>query len=73
MPLRVLSPRALFMQIADNLRPSGLFVMINQGIEEAGIAFEFCRRAGLLFESFCEVRGMVRPRRITPVVSWWRR
>ena len=52
MPLRVLSPRALFMRIAENLQPSGLFVM---------------------FESSCEVRGMVRLRRITPVVSWWRR
>jgi len=73
MPLRVLSPRALFMRIAENLQPSGLFVMINQGLEEAGIAFDLCRRAGLMFESSCEVRGMVRLRRITPVVSWWRR
>ena len=73
MPLRVLSPRALFGRVADNLRPAGLFVMINQGLEEASIAFDLCRRVGFVFEGSCEVQTVVRYRRILPVVSWWRR
>jgi len=72
MPLRMLSPHTLFMRVADNLRPVGLFVMVNQGREEAMIAFDLCRRAGLQFENSCEVRSTARPRRILPVVSWWR-
>lgn len=72
MPLRMLSPHTLFMRVADNLRPVGLFVMVNQGREEAMIAFDLCRRAGLQFENSCEVRSTARPRRILPVVLWWR-
>jgi hypothetical protein len=72
MPLCALSPHALFRRVADNLRPAGLFVMINQGREEASIAFDLCRRVDLVFEGSCEVQPTVRPRRILPVVSWWR-
>ena len=71
-PLRVLSPHTLFRRVAENLSPGGLFVMVNQGREEAMIAFDRCRRAGLRFENSFEVRSTVRPRRIPPVVSWWR-
>ena len=72
MPLRVLAPHALFRRVADNLCPGGLFVMINQSLQEASIAFDLCRRVGLGFEGSCEVQTIVRPRRISPVVSWWR-
>jgi len=72
MPLRVLSPHTLFGRVAENLSPGGLFVMVNQGREEAMIAFDRCRRAGLRFENSCKVRSTVRPRRIPPFVSWWR-
>ncbi|MDH5641114.1 MAG: hypothetical protein OEY28_07460, partial [Nitrospira sp.] len=73
MPLRVLEPRALFMRVADNLHSAGLFVMVNQGLEEAAIAFDLCRRTGLVWEGSCEVQATVRLRRVPPVVSWWRR
>ncbi|MFO0708046.1 MAG: hypothetical protein U0412_14465 [Nitrospira sp.] len=73
MPLSVLAPQALFARVAENLNPAGVFVMVNQGPEEADAAADECRRAGLQFESSCEVRGTLRRRRIPPVVSWWRR
>ena len=73
MPLAFLAPQALFARIAMNLNPSGVFVMVNQGPEEADAAAEYCRHAGLRFESSCEVRLTLRRRRKPPVVSWWRR
>lgn len=73
MPLTFFAPRALFARIAMNLNPSGVFVMVNQGPEEADTAAEHCRQAGLQFESSCELRATLRRRRVPPVVSWWRR
>lgn len=73
MPLTFFAPRALFARIARNLNPSGVFVMVNQGPEEADTAAEHCRQAGLQFESSCELRATLRRRRVPPVVSWWRR
>lgn len=73
MPLAFLAPQALFARVAMNLNPSGVFVMINQGPEEADIAADLCRQAGLQFESSCKVRMTLRRRRVPPVVSWWRR
>ena len=73
MPLAFLAPQALFARIAMNLNPSGVFVMVNQGPEEADVAADLCRHAGLKFESSCEVRMTLRRRRVPPVVSWWRR
>jgi hypothetical protein len=73
MPLAFLAPQALFARIAMNLNPSGVFVMVNQGPEEADAAAEYCRHAGLRIESSCEVRLTLRRRRKPPVVSWWRR
>ncbi|MBX9660180.1 MAG: hypothetical protein K2X00_16585 [Nitrospiraceae bacterium] len=72
MPLAFLAPQALFERIATNLNPSGVFVMVNQGREEADVAADLCRQAGLRCESSCEVRVTLRRRRIPPVVSWWR-
>ncbi len=73
MPLMFFAPQALFARIAMNLNPSGVFVMVNQGPEEASAAAEYCRQAGLRFESSCELRATLRRRRVPPVVSWWRR
>lgn len=73
MPLAFLAPQALFARIATNLNPSGVFVMINHGLDEAAVAADLCQRAGLRFESSCEVRVTLRRRCIPPVVSWWRR
>lgn len=73
MPLTFFAPLALFARIAMNLNPSGVFVMVNQGPEEADVAADHCRQAGLRFESACELRETLHRRRIPPVVSWWRR
>ncbi|MBH0196983.1 MAG: hypothetical protein HP494_15675 [Nitrospira sp.] len=73
MPLHVLAPQALFARVARNLNSAGLFVMINQGPDEAKLAADLCRRTGLQFESSFEVQHTLRRRRTPPVVSWWRR
>lgn len=73
MPLAFLAPQALFARIAMNLNPSGVFVMVNQGPEEAEVAAGLCRQAGLVFEHSCAVRATLRRRHVPPVVSWWRR
>jgi hypothetical protein len=72
MPLAFLAPQALFARIAMNLNPSGVFMMVNQGREEAGVAAGLCQTAGLRCESSCELRVTLRRRRVAPVVSWWR-
>lgn len=72
MPLAFLAPQALFARVATNLNPSGTFVMINQGPEEAAVAAALCRQTGLQFEHSCEVRVTLRRRRVPPIVSWWR-
>jgi hypothetical protein len=54
MPLTFFAPQALFARIAMNLNPSGVFVMVNQGPEEADVAADHCRQAGLKLESSCE-------------------
>lgn len=73
MPLQMLAPQALFARVAKNLNSAGLFVMINQGADEATLAADLCRRTGLQLESACEVQHTLRRRRTLPVVSWWRR
>lgn len=72
LPLSLLNPCALFSRIARNLTADGVFVMINQGIEETTIAATLCSQAGLEFQTLCDVRSTLRPRRLSPVVSWWR-
>lgn len=73
MPLGLFAPQALFSRIASNLNPSGLFVMINQGPDEAACAARFCRKAGLVFRHSTEVRATLRARRLPPVMSIWSR
>jgi len=71
MPLGLFAPQALFSRIASNLNPGGLFVMVNQGPEEAECAAGFCRQAGLVFRSSCHPRALLRARRMPPVISIW--
>lgn len=71
LPLALLAPRTLFAQIASNLTATGLFVMVNQGPEEAAVAANLCREAGLDRRWSYEVPARLRPRRPQPVVSWW--
>ena len=73
MPLSLFTPYALFSQVARNLQPHGLFLMVNQGRAEAAIAAAWCRMAGLVPNGFCEPRPIVRPRIPAPVLSCWRR
>jgi hypothetical protein len=71
LPLALLAPRTLFAQIASNLTATGLFVMVNQGPEEAAVAANLCREAGLDRRWSYEVLARLRLRRPQPVVSWW--
>ena len=71
LPLSVLSPIAIFSQVARNLRPHGLFVMVNQGDEEATLAARYCRQIGLTLSQSYKLRNPIRPR-IPPVVSVWK-
>ncbi len=72
LPLSFLAPEALFRRVAHNLKPDGILVMINQGIEEMKTAAVVCSRTGLEFQTLCEVRSTLRSRRTPPVVSWWK-
>lgn len=71
LPLSVFSPVAVFRRIARNLKSNGLFVMVNQGVEEAAIAATQCRQVGLELRSSCELRSTIRKQRVPPVVSCW--
>lgn len=71
LPLSVLRPIEIFRNVARNLKSNGLFVMVNQGEEEAAIAAMWCRQAGLEYRYSCEVRSTLRRRRVHPVVSCW--
>lgn len=71
MPLSLFSPLELFRRVALNLKANGLFVMVNQGEEEATAAAVWCGEAGLKFRNSCELRATLRRRRIHPVVSCW--
>ncbi len=70
MPLSILAPRTVFSQIAKNLRPHGLFIMVNQGREEAAIASGWCEQVGLARCGSCELKAVVRSR-LPAVVSCW--
>lgn len=70
MPLYVLAPRTLFSQVARNLRPYGLFFMVNQGKEEAAVAAAWCEKVGLAHYGSCELRAMLHSR-LPAVASCW--
>lgn len=70
MPLSVLAPRTVFSQIARNLQPHGLFIMVNQGREEAAIAAAWCEKVGLMRCGSCEIMATLRSR-LPAVASWW--
>jgi SAM-dependent methyltransferase len=73
LPLSLLRPERLIRQIHHNLNPGGLFVMVNHGVEEAGLAHGLCIAAG--FELAWQYSGSAllgRRRLLPPVVSSWR-
>lgn len=72
MPLSILDPMALFSRVAHNLPPHGLFIMINQGRNEAALAAAWCEGVGLTRYGSCESRATLRSR-LPAVASCWRR
>jgi hypothetical protein len=73
LPLSLLKPTALFANIKRNLKPEGLFVMVNHGPGEAQVAFDYCTAAGLRSEAqFVHSGPLSRYRAVPPVMSWWR-
>ncbi len=71
LPLTVFSPERLFLRIAHNLSQNGTFFMVNQGQEEADIAADFARRAGLRSVGQWMHPRPLRPRPHPPVASCW--
>jgi SAM-dependent methyltransferase len=73
LPLSLLAPARLFRQIRRNLRPGGLFFMVNHGHEEAVLAAQLCGAAGLRLAARCTGSGTLgAPRLQPPMLSWWR-
>jgi SAM-dependent methyltransferase len=74
LPLSLLTPERLFQRIQHNLRPGGLFLMVNHGLKEAALAEDWCGAAGLRFIARWSEPGVLSRHRMTPpVLSWWRR
>jgi len=72
LPLSLLAPARLFARVRENLEPGGVFFMVNHGHEEAAIAADCCKAAGLSCRG-----GEARPgplsaaRALPPVGSLW--
>jgi len=73
LPLSLFAPQVLFSQVVHNLQPHGLFLMVNQGRDEAIIAASWCNKVGMVQWGSCELRSSLRPRLPAPVFSCWRR
>ena len=72
LPLSLLAPERLFRRIQHNLRPGGLFFMVNHGLDEAVLAERLCVAAGLdMTARWAELGVLSRHRMQTPVLSWW--
>jgi SAM-dependent methyltransferase len=72
LPLSLLAPERLFRQIRHNLRPGGLFFMVNHGPQEAALAGDLCAAAELRLAARCSHRGTLSGHRLQPpVLSWW--
>jgi SAM-dependent methyltransferase len=74
LPLSLLGPEPLFRQIRHNLRPDGLFFMVNHGPREAEHASRLCGAAGLAAAWTGEIRSIFGGHRLEPpIASIWRR
>jgi SAM-dependent methyltransferase len=74
LPLSLLAPERLFAGIQQNLKPGGLFVMINHGLQEASLAEQLCVAAGMrLVSRYGEIGVFSGRRRRPPLLSCWRR
>ena len=73
LPLSLLAPEKLFRQIKRNLRPQGLFFMVNHGQEEAALADKWCDAAGLARAArWTGLETLGEDRMQAPMLSWWR-
>ena len=73
LPLSLFAPHLLFSQVVANLQRQGLFLMVNQGRNEAAIAASWCSKVGMIRYGSCELRSRLRPRLPPPVLSCWMR
>jgi SAM-dependent methyltransferase len=73
LPLSLLAPERLFASIQRNLKPQGLFVMVNHGPKEAASAERLCSAAGLRAAGRWGDAGILSAHRLrAPLLSWWR-
>jgi SAM-dependent methyltransferase len=73
LPLSLLAPERLFASIKHNLKPDGLFVMVNHGPQEAALAESLCTAAGLRPSSRWGETGAFSQHRLRlPLLSCWR-
>lgn len=74
LPLSLLRPQRLFRRIHHNLKPGGLFLMVNHGPQEAGLAADWCTAENLeLMWRDVPAQVLGAPRMAPPVVSCWTR
>ena len=72
LPLSLLAPQRLFNRIQHNLRPGGLFFMVNHGTGEAALAERLCVAAKLRRVAQWEGAGCLSAYgMLPPVLSWW--
>ena len=72
LPLSLLTPARLFGRIRHNLNEGGVFLMANQGSEEAQLAQNYCIAAGMRCLGRHEEVGVFSAYRSTPpVLSCW--
>jgi hypothetical protein len=72
LPLSLLAPQELFDRCYHNLRDSGLFVMVNHGLEEAKAAADWCVAAGFKRHFRSDDAGVLSAHRLSPaVLSCW--
>jgi SAM-dependent methyltransferase len=73
LPLSLLAPERLFERIKHNLKPAGLFVMVNHGLAEAALAEQLCIATGLApLARWSAVGPMSNHRLRPPMLSCWR-
>jgi SAM-dependent methyltransferase len=74
LPLSLLAPQPMFRRIQHNLRPDGLFFMVNHGLHEWELARRCCDAVNLSLAAHWTAPGALNPLRMSPpVLSWWRR
>jgi SAM-dependent methyltransferase len=74
LPLSLLAPEGFFGRVHRNLRPDGLFVMVNHGPHEAAEAEKLCEATGMRCRfRFAEPGPLSRHRHNVAMLSIWQR